>query len=400
MNTQYRTVAGVIDFTNHRYYNGKLIDAPSTALSRRPLAREAVKFLRSTYGLKDCEAPKMLLNVTDGVTLSGKSKSRSIPHNVAQAMDLIERLIASTSFKSKDISIATPYAAQVKIYKQAFEQATKNKFWQSDSRNVFDIKVSTVDSLQGAENKCVIFDLVVSAARKGGLGFVTDNKRLNVAMTRPEDLLIIIGDRNCNSDEGRFENEPEAAHVQFNDEGQPIEPKSGYSNNLRRLFDHYLAQQLLKAAPQTSSLQQILYVQEIAAAEEFREEIMSRACSNCGKSGHKSKQCKAKKSLRNVQCHNCQEYGHKAIDCPEDEIFKGTCHECQQTGHRRSECPERLCTTCGGKGHKSHDCSKRVCNQCRQEGHTKEKCTDTGHRFTFSTIPSILRNIRRPRSTA
>ena len=337
----------------------------------------------------------MLLNVTDGVTLSGKSKSRSIPHNVAQAMDLIERLIASTSFKSKDISIATPYAAQVKIYKQAFEQATKNKFWQSDSRNVFDIKVSTVDSLQGAENKCVIFDLVVSAARKGGLGFVTDNKRLNVAMTRPEDLLIIIGDRNCNSDEGRFENEPEAAHVQFNDEGQPIEPKSGYSNNLRRLFDHYLAQQLLKAAPQTSSLQQILYVQEIAAAEEFREEIMSRACSNCGKSGHKSKQCKAKKSLRNVQCHNCQEYGHQAIDCPEDEIFKGTCYECHQTGHRRSECPERLCRRCGGKGHKSHDFSKRVCIQCRQEGHTKKECTETGHRFTFSTIPSIFKKYQR-----
>ena len=37
--------------------------------------------------------------------------------------------------------------------------------------------------------------MVVSRSLIGGLGFVTDVKRLNVALTRPEDMLFIIGDR-------------------------------------------------------------------------------------------------------------------------------------------------------------------------------------------------------------
>lgn len=111
LNLQYRTVAGVNDFPNKRYYNNKLLGAPTTALNRHPLAREANRYLQSIFGgFRTFEVTNMLLNVTDGVTLSGKSKSRSNPHNVAQTMSLIERLVSTTSFETKDISIATPYS--------------------------------------------------------------------------------------------------------------------------------------------------------------------------------------------------------------------------------------------------------------------------------------------------
>lgn len=390
LRVQFRMAAGLMDFPNRTYYKGKLVGAPSTLLSNRPLAKEAIEFLVSAYGLKQCKCPAILLNVTDGVTSSSKSKSRSNPYNVVQAMNFIEQLLAKTSFKTDQISIITPYAAQVKTYKQAFEKARKSDFW--TSRDIFEIDVKTVNDSQSTENKYIIFDLIVSAVRLGGLGFITDNKRLNVALTRPEDMHVIIRDRQCNSDEEEYQNDPEVADLQFNDEGQPIQPRTAYANNVRKIFDDYLSQQLLKTARESSSLEQVRYIGDIAAVEEFRAEFAKRACSNCGKIGHKRKDCKSEQKVpADMQCRNCEAYGHKAVNCPEKSIFHGTCLNCHQTGHRRSECPERVCNTCGEKGHTSNDCTKRVCGRCHEEGHNKKDCPRTGHYFTRSIVPSNLK---------
>lgn len=61
----------------------------------------------------------------------------------------------------------------------------------------------TVDSFQGSEASVVIVSLVRSnggGGRGGGgasIGFLGDGRRLNVAITRAKDLLIIVGD--CNT---------------------------------------------------------------------------------------------------------------------------------------------------------------------------------------------------------
>ena len=49
-------------------------------------------------------------------------------------MSLIERLVKSKRFESKDITITTPYTAQLKNYRQAFEAASKTDFWKSRVR--------------------------------------------------------------------------------------------------------------------------------------------------------------------------------------------------------------------------------------------------------------------------
>jgi hypothetical protein len=52
----------------------------------------------------------------------------------------------------------------------------------------------TVDGFQGQECDLVIF-LCVRSNKEGRIGFLADERRLNVAITRPKYSLLIIGDR-------------------------------------------------------------------------------------------------------------------------------------------------------------------------------------------------------------
>ena len=55
-----------------------------------------------------------------------------------------------------------------------------------------EIKVNTVDSFQGSEKEVIIFSCVRNNKR-GELGFLTDYRRINVALTRAKYGMIIIG---------------------------------------------------------------------------------------------------------------------------------------------------------------------------------------------------------------
>jgi superfamily I DNA and/or RNA helicase len=55
------------------------------------------------------------------------------------------------------------------------------------------VSVHTVDSFQGSEASVVILSLVRSNS-SNTIGFLSDSRRLNVAITRAKDMLIIVGD--------------------------------------------------------------------------------------------------------------------------------------------------------------------------------------------------------------
>ena len=61
--------------------------------------------------------------------------------------------------------------------------------------NKFDksVEINTVDAFQGREAPVVIFS-AVRAAGSHGIGFLSDVRRMNVALTRAPRKLIIIGD--------------------------------------------------------------------------------------------------------------------------------------------------------------------------------------------------------------
>ena len=82
-----------------------------------------------------------------------------------------------------DIAMIAPYAAQVRWLRQLRDQRGLDKT----------LEIDTVDGFQGREKEAVIITLVRSN-KTGEIGFLSDTRRMNVAMTRARRKLIVIGD--------------------------------------------------------------------------------------------------------------------------------------------------------------------------------------------------------------
>lgn len=76
--------------------------------------------------------------------------------------------------------IITPYRAQVALITKLLDR----------EKALTNIKIDTVDSFQGQEADIVVF----SAVRTESEGFVNDEQRINVALTRAKRVLRIVGD--------------------------------------------------------------------------------------------------------------------------------------------------------------------------------------------------------------
>jgi helicase MOV-10 len=88
-----------------------------------------------------------------------------------------------------EIGIITPYAHQVQKIRLALKV-----------RDIFHVKVGSVETFQGQERRVIILstvraetELIESHDIKYNLGFVANEKRFNVAVTRAQALLIVIG---------------------------------------------------------------------------------------------------------------------------------------------------------------------------------------------------------------
>ena len=55
------------------------------------------------------------------------------------------------------------------------------------------ITVGSVEKFQGNERRVIILSTVKSGYGRKDLGFLTDYQRMNVAVTRAKELLIVIG---------------------------------------------------------------------------------------------------------------------------------------------------------------------------------------------------------------
>ena len=79
----------------------------------------------------------------------------------------------------RDIAVIAPYAAQVRLLRDQFEGQG--------------LEIDTVDGFQGREKEVVVISLVRSNAINE-IGFLSDRRRMNVALTRARRKLVVIGD--------------------------------------------------------------------------------------------------------------------------------------------------------------------------------------------------------------
>lgn len=106
---------------------------------------------------------------------------------VLKLLDRIEADLAPRNL-TKKTGIITGYLGQKRLLQQRIPEGTSPRW-----PHVM-VEVNTVDAYQGREMDYIIYSVVRSNPERQ-IGFLSDERRLNVAFSRARELLIVVGDR-------------------------------------------------------------------------------------------------------------------------------------------------------------------------------------------------------------
>lgn len=174
LNVQYRMHQLIMGFSNQRFYQGQLQAAPTVATHCLPGDPDpAVLFIDTAgCGFEELVHPAY--------------QSR---YNPAEFQILCEHLYQLAGLyqdhELPSFALISPYKEQT-IHMQhtvATDSALEN----------MDIVIQTIDGFQGQERDVVYISLVRSNNRSE-IGFLSDYRRMNVALTRARKKLVVIGD--------------------------------------------------------------------------------------------------------------------------------------------------------------------------------------------------------------
>ncbi|GAA6064109.1 hypothetical protein JCM10212_002486 [Sporobolomyces blumeae] len=205
LDTQYRMRPAISAFPNVSFYHSALHDA-ATVSSRPPPPRsqffttldvdEARPSSASTGRDPGSPVPVAFVShagpeSTDKNSLLNRTEVDLIIEIVG---DLLDR---NPALDPRDIGIISPYWAQTELLTYTFESGWAGRrlskiLGASRASEVVGVEVNTVDGFQGREKKVVVLSTVRSN-RGGWIGFLTDKRRLNVALTRARDALFVVG---------------------------------------------------------------------------------------------------------------------------------------------------------------------------------------------------------------
>ena len=181
---QYRMHARIMAFPSEAMYGGQLRAHPSVA------ARTLEDVLAPpAAGAPPLDAPPVLLLDTAGKGFDEQADevSQSL-HNPGEAALVVARAaeLLARGLAPRELAVITPYRAQALRLREAVEALPGGA----------EVEVDTVDAFQGREKDAVLLSLVRSNA-EGQLGFLTDLRRINVALTRARRHLFVVADSAC-----------------------------------------------------------------------------------------------------------------------------------------------------------------------------------------------------------
>ena len=193
VNDMMRMSNGLEMLCSDLYYQGALKPGPGTSLNHefRQVSVALKKFLNEKYaGVRhepDSSVYPVLLNVRGDCRAKEHGKSRFNLANIAITLSLTQEPVDNGLVEASQISIVTPYNAQVGLYN---EYKLRNGFPQ-------ELSVRTTEFFEGREREVMICDLVRAQNDKGRIGFLSSRRRLNVMLSRQRMHLIIVMDTWC-----------------------------------------------------------------------------------------------------------------------------------------------------------------------------------------------------------
>ncbi|KAK9986728.1 hypothetical protein SO802_031679 [Lithocarpus litseifolius] len=185
LTVQYRMHELIMNWSSKELYSSKVKAHPCVA-AHMLFDLEDVKRTTSTE-------PTLLLIDIAGCDMEEKKDEENSTLNEGEAevaMAHAKRLVQS-GVQASDIGIITPYAAQVVLLKML----------RSNEDKLREVEISTVDGFQGREKEAIIISMVRSNTKKE-VGFLSDRRRMNVAVTRARRQCCLVCDTETVSSDG------------------------------------------------------------------------------------------------------------------------------------------------------------------------------------------------------
>lgn len=155
LDTQYRMTPKIAQFSNAQFYDNRL-----------------------QHFKAEHEESALLFYDTAGMGYEEKIIEETGSRFNEGELELVQKLLESPENQGVNWVLISPYQGQVDALKTAL--GIKHK-------------ISTIDSIQGQEADGIIISLVRSNDAQE-IGFLQDYRRMNVALTRAQNRLIVIGD--------------------------------------------------------------------------------------------------------------------------------------------------------------------------------------------------------------
>lgn len=111
------------------------------------------------------------------------------PRNEVEACLIVEilcRLIRDHQFSLSDISVAVPYRSMSDVLTTLVKMYLAKEF---PTLDIDQLLHTTIDGIRGHERRIMIISLVVTKYP----GFVNESRRLNTALSRAKDAMIVLG---------------------------------------------------------------------------------------------------------------------------------------------------------------------------------------------------------------
>lgn len=185
LKTQYRMNEEIMRFSSNYFYHGEVKTAPQ------------IKY----RGILDYENPMVWIN-TSQIEIGpdepsfkeqfiGEKFGRINKGEAELTLQKLEEYLKKIGKKrileeQIDVGIISPYRAQVQYLRKMLHKKESFKPYMKL------ISVNTVDGFQGQERDIILISLV-RANENGQIGFLSDLRRMNVAITRARMKLIILG---------------------------------------------------------------------------------------------------------------------------------------------------------------------------------------------------------------
>lgn len=175
LTVQYRMHEAIMGWSSRSFYAGRLeahVSVRSHLLAELPgvAATQATRVPLLLIDTAGCDLEE---------TEPGASDSRANEGEVELVRRHVEGLLAA-GVRAEDVAVITPYNAQVDLLRAALAAHAG-------------LEIGSVDGFQGREKEAVVLSLVRSNRRRE-VGFLADDRRTNVAVTRARRHLAVICD--------------------------------------------------------------------------------------------------------------------------------------------------------------------------------------------------------------